>query len=139
VITGALVTFSSVETGALTTLFIGTAIAGLGFGPAFSGAFREVVALAPSWDRAGLVTAIYIVSYLATGIPAVAGGLATSHYGLHKTAIVYSLAVATLAAAAALMLIIRMRTTERPSDMTRLPDPPQGPGTVPPCPTPSAQ
>ena len=134
VISGALVTFGSIETGTPTTFFVGGAVAGLGFGPAFSGAFREVVALAPSWDRAGLVTAIYIVSYLATGIPAVAGGLATSHYGLHKTAIVYSLAVAALAAVAVLLLIIRMRVTERPSPSTRLPDPPPGPGTVPACP-----
>ena len=66
-----------------------TAIAGLGFGPAFMGAYRATVAAATSHDRAGLITAIYIVSYLATGIPAVLAGIATSHYGLHKTALVY--------------------------------------------------
>jgi predicted MFS family arabinose efflux permease len=133
-IAGALVTFSAIEAGTPALFFVGTAFAGLGFGPAFSGAFRAVVALAPSWDRAGLVTAIYIVSYLATGIPAVMGGLATSHYGLHKTAIVYSLAVAAIAAVAVLLLIIRMRPTERPLHQPRLPRSPLGAGTVPPCP-----
>ena len=72
-IVGALVTFASIETGTPAVLFVGTAIAGLGFGPAFMGAYRATVALAPSDDRAGLITAIYIVSYLATGIPAVIG------------------------------------------------------------------
>ena len=138
-VAGALVTFSSIETGTPTTFFVGTAVAGLGFGPAFSGAFREVVAQAPSWDRSGLITAIYIVSYLATGIPAVVGGLATSHFGLHKTAIVYALGVAALAAVAVFLLIIRMCVTERPSRSTRVPDPPPGPGTVPPCPPISAE
>ena len=99
-IIGALVTFASIETGTAAALFVGTAIAGLGFGPAFMGAYRATVAAATSYDRAGLITAIYIVSYLATGIPAVLAGIATSHYGLHMTALVYSVAVAVLAAVA---------------------------------------
>ena len=32
-----------------------------------------------------------------TGIPAVIGGIATSQFGLHKTALVYSVSVAVLA------------------------------------------
>jgi MFS family permease len=109
-IAGAAVTFASIETGTSAILFVGTAIAGLGFGSAFMGAYRATVALAPSDDRAGLITAIYIVSYLATGIPAVIGGIATSHYGLHSTALVYSVAVAVLAAAAVGLLVRRMGT-----------------------------
>ena len=99
-ILGAAVTFAAIETGTAAVLFAGTAIAGLGFGPAFMGAYRATVVAATSDDRAGLITAIYVVSYLATGMPAVLAGVATSHYGLHKTALVYSVAVAALAAAA---------------------------------------
>jgi predicted MFS family arabinose efflux permease len=106
-IVGALVTFASLVTGTPALLFVGTAVAGLGFGPAFMGAYRSTVALAPPDDRAGLITAIYIVSYLSTGIPAVIGGIATSHYGLHKTALVHSVAVAALAAAAVGLLAHR--------------------------------
>ena len=106
-IAGALVTFAAIETSTPAVLFVGTAVAGLGFGPAFMGAYRVHVALAPSDDRAGLITAIYIVSYLATGIPAVIGGIATSHYGLHDTALVYSLVVAALAAVGAGSFLIR--------------------------------
>jgi MFS family permease len=131
-IAGAAVTFASIETSTSAILFVGTAIAGLGFGSAFMGAYRATVALAPSDDRAGLITAIYIVGYLATGIPAVIGGIATTHFGLHRTALVYLVAVAALAAAAVILLVRRIATgrTERG---THHPQPPMGPGTVPPC------
>src|SRR3954452_4291542 len=65
-VAGAAVTFASIETGAPAILFVGSAIAGLGFGPAFTGAYRSTVALATPADRAGLITAIYLVSYLST-------------------------------------------------------------------------
>jgi MFS family permease len=132
-IVGALVTFASIETGASAVLFVGTAIAGLGFGPAFMGAYRATVAAAASHDRTGLITAIYIVSYLATGIPAVLAGIATSHYGLRKTALVYSVAVAVLAAVAVGRLLARRTAPGRAEHAARHADAPPGPGTVPPC------
>jgi predicted MFS family arabinose efflux permease len=132
-IAGAVVTFSSIDTGTPAVLFVGTAVAGLGFGPAFMGAYRVVVAFAIPSDRAGLITAVYIVSYLATGIPAVIGGIATSRYGLSETALVYSLIVAALAAVAVILLVSRIRGAER-ATRTNRPAPPPGPGTVPPCP-----
>ena len=132
-IAGALLTFASIETGTPAVLFLGTAVAGLGFGSAFLGAYRATVARAASDERAGLITAIYIVSYLATGIPAVIGGIATSHFGLHKTALVYSVAVAVLAAAA-VSLLIRQMASGMTRPVTQHPDGPPGPGTVPPCP-----
>src|SRR5215217_2476349 len=132
-IVGALVTFASIETGTSAVLFVGTAIAGLGFGPAFMGAYRAMVAAATSHDRTGLITAIYIVSYLATGIPAVLAGIATSHYGLRKTALVYSVAVAVLAAVAVSRLLARQTAPGRAEHGTRHADAPPGPGTVPSC------
>jgi MFS family permease len=132
-IVGALVTFASIETGTSGVLFVGTAIAGLGFGPAFMGAYRATVAAAASDDRTGLITAIYIVSYLATGIPAVLAGIATSHYGLRRTALVYSVAVAVLAAVAVSRLLARQAAPGRAEPGTRHADAPPGPGTVPPC------
>jgi MFS family permease len=133
-IAGAVVTFISIELGTPAVFFVGTAVAGLGFGPAFMGAYRTVVASAVSSDRAGLITAVYVVSYLATGIPAVIGGIATSRYGLSRTALVYSLVVAALAAVAVILLIGRIRGVERAVSRTDYPAPPLGPGTVPPCP-----
>jgi hypothetical protein len=87
---GALVTFAAIETSTPWVLFLGTAIAGLGFGPGFLGAYRATatVPLVTPGQRAGLITAIYIVSYVATAVPAVIGGITTSLYGLHHTALV---------------------------------------------------
>jgi MFS family permease len=133
-VTGALITFAAIDTTTSAVLLLGTAAAGLGFGPAFTGAYRSLVALAPSDDRAGLITAVYLVSYLATAVPAVIAGLATSRYGLHDTALVYSLVVAALAAVAAGSVVIRrMRGAGRPARSIRYPDPPPGPCTAPPC------
>lgn len=132
-IAGALVTFAAIETSTSADLLVGTAVAGLGLGSAFMGAYRATVALAPADDRAGLITAIYIVSYLATGIPAVIGGIATSRYGLHETALVYSVTVAVLAAAAVALLMRQMRNTKA-QHQTQQPSTPLAPGTVPPCP-----
>src|SRR5919197_2754711 len=64
-VAGALVTFAAIEITTPALLLVGTAAAGLGFGPAFMGAYRAVVAMAPSDDRAGLITAVYVVSHLA--------------------------------------------------------------------------
>jgi MFS family permease len=133
-IAGALVTLASIQTGTPAALFVGTMVAGLGLGPAFTGAYRSTIALAAPDDRVGLIAAIYIVSYLATGIPTVIGGIATSHYGLHSTALVYLAVVAGLAVVAVGLLIRRrtaMGTATRGIDH---PDAPPGPGTVPPCP-----
>jgi predicted MFS family arabinose efflux permease len=65
------------------------------------GAYGTIVALARPDDRAGLVAAIFTVGYLAFSVPALVAGVATSHFGLHKTALVYCAVVAVLAATAA--------------------------------------
>src|SRR3954463_5635987 len=130
---GAVVTFSSIHTGTPAVFFVGTALAGLGFGPAFMGAYKVVVASAGPSDRAGLITAVYIVSYLATGIPAVIGGIATSRYGLRETALVYSLAVAAPAAVAVLPRVSQTLAAEG-APRAISPAPPPGPGPVPPGP-----
>jgi MFS family permease len=110
---GALVTFAGIETGTPTALFLGTAIAGLGWGPAFMGAYRATVVLVPSEQQAGLITAIYIVSYVGLGT-AVIGGVTTTVYGLHATALVYSVVVAGLTAAAAAILLVGGPGTDPP-------------------------
>jgi predicted MFS family arabinose efflux permease len=112
-IAGALLTWAAIATGTAWLLFAGTAVAGSGFGPAFSGAFRSVVSLAPAADRAGVITAIYIVSYVATAVPVVAAGFATSVYGLHRTALVYALVVAAFAALAVAASLVRLRRVGR--------------------------
>jgi MFS family permease len=104
---GAAITFAAISTRTSALLLVGTAVAGLGWGPAFLGAYGTIIARASLENRAGLVAAIFTVGYLAFSIPAVIAGVATSHYGLHKTALVYCSIVAVLAATAAASVAVR--------------------------------
>src|SRR4051794_11041836 len=99
-IAGVALTLVGINSGSLAVFLVGSAVAGLGFGPAFAGAFRALSSLAPVHERAGLVSAILVVSYLAFSLPAVAAGLAVTRFGLHDTADVYGAALIVVAAAA---------------------------------------
>jgi MFS family permease len=103
---GMAITLGGIATNTAAAFLIGSAIAGVGFGLAFLGAFEMVTALAPPAERAGLVAAIFIVNFLAFSIPAVIAGWAVSRYGLHRTALVYCAAIAALVAAAAGSLMV---------------------------------
>lgn len=76
--------------------FIGTIVAGIGFGPAFTGSFRSIMNRAPTDQRAGLASTVYIISYVAMSIPAVLAGIATTKTGLHPTVIAYCLIIVSL-------------------------------------------
>jgi MFS family permease len=97
---GAVVTVAAIVTGTPTLLLLGSAIAGLGFGPGNLGAYRVIMARAGSGNRAGLIAAISTVNYLAFGLPALIAGIATAHFGLHDTALAYSVVIALLAVTA---------------------------------------
>jgi MFS family permease len=107
---GAVVTLAAIETSSAVTFLTGTAVAGAGFGTAMLGAFRTVSAVAAPGQRASLIAAYFIASYLAFSIPVVAAGVATTHVGLHRTALAYCAALAVLAALAAGSLIFRGRS-----------------------------
>lgn len=104
---GVAVTFAAIATGKLWVFLLGTAIAGIGFGPGFTGAYRIAVAPAAPDERARLIAAIFTVSYLAFSVPAVLAGVATTRYGLHDTALVYCIAIALLVTTAAGSLLLR--------------------------------
>jgi MFS family permease len=81
--------------------FAGATVAGAGFGAGFQGAIRTVVPLAAPHERSGLLSTMYVVSYLAMGLPAVIGGfLVVDGGGLLPTAREYGIAVMALAAIA---------------------------------------
>jgi MFS family permease len=99
-IAGVALALIGLEAGSLVLFLLGTAAAGLGFGPAFAGAFRSLAGRAPVDQRAALVSAILVVSYLAFSLPAVAAGAAITQFGLHETADVYGIALIVIAAVA---------------------------------------
>ena len=93
--------------------FVGTAVAGVGFGSGFQGGIRIVVPNAAPHERAGVVSALFVVSYLGLGIPAVAAGFAATHgVGLLGAARYYGVAVIA-AAALALIGILRDRPAKK--------------------------
>jgi MFS family permease len=78
-------------------------VAGAGFGGSFLGVMRSITPLAAPHERGELFASVFVVSYLAFGIPAVAAGIASSHIGLAETTYVYGGVVIVLSAAAALL------------------------------------
>jgi hypothetical protein len=105
-ITGVAVTVAAVSVGNGAVFFAGSAIAGAGFGSGFQGSIRTVVPLAAAHERAGLVSLLYVVSYLGLGVPAVLAGFGVVHGGgLIDTTRYYGAAVIALAALALLSLL----------------------------------
>jgi len=100
---GALVAGVAVTLLALTlrspaVFFAGTAISGVGFGSGFQGGIRLVVPRAAPHERAGVLSLLFVVSYLGMGIPAVAAGFLAVHgAGLVGAARYYGAALIVLA------------------------------------------
>lgn len=113
-IAGVALALIALNDGSTALFLVATAVAGLGFGPAFAGAFRAVSNRAPSDQRAALVASIYVASYLAYSLPALAAGVAITRYGLHDTANVYGAALIVLALLA-LALSHRLQDPQAPS------------------------
>ena len=113
-------TFAAVATMSAGGFLVGSAVAGVGFGVAFLGAFRTLSALADPGERADLIAGIFTVNYLAFGIPALIAGVAVTHYGLHHTALVYLGVIAALAAAAASSMMARKHSAGQRARARRL-------------------
>ncbi|MGW9206874.1 MFS transporter [Embleya sp. NPDC055664] len=100
------VTLIALHAGSVPLFFVGTVIAGIGFGSAFLGAFGILATLAEPSRRAELFATVYTVNYLAFSLPAVAAGMAVSPIGLSRTADIYAIAVIVIALASALGAIM---------------------------------
>ncbi len=68
---------------------IASIVAGAGFGAGFLGSLRSVSQLAEPNERAALLSAVYVVSYLAFSVPALVAGVVTTHIGLRDTSFGY--------------------------------------------------
>jgi MFS family permease len=104
---GVVVTLVALNAGSSALFFAGSVLAGAGFGPGFLGALRTVVSPAPATERAGLIAAVYLVSYLAFSLPAIAAGVAVTKSGLLPTTNVYGGAVIALAVFALALTAVR--------------------------------
>jgi MFS family permease len=96
--------------GAIGLFFLGTAVAGIGFGVGFQGAVRSVIPSAAPHERAGTLSIIFIICYLAMGVPAVvAGSMLARHVNIIAVAQYFCAVIMALAAAALLGATISRR------------------------------
>jgi MFS family permease len=72
-------------------------VGGGGFGTGYLGSIRSVSQLAEIHERAGLISAVYVVSYLAFSIPALVAGVVATHIGLRDTSFGYGCLIALIA------------------------------------------
>lgn len=98
VVVGVGVTLAALAMDSAAGLYAGSVLAGLGFGPAFSGVVRSLAPMAPPEKRNALFAAIYVATYLSFSAPAILAGVAASRFGLRNTTYVYGLVVMALAA-----------------------------------------
>lgn len=110
-ILGVAVTLGGIKAGMATPLFAGIVLAGIGFGLGFLGALRSLLPVAPPQERAGLMAAFYILSYLAFSLPAVLAGFMAGAFGLITAS--YYFAAALMALAAAALIGIKLFPVDR--------------------------
>ena len=111
-IMGPIVIIGGALLASLATMIVGQAIAGVGFGASFTAALRLIVPLVATNQRAGVVAGIYIVSYLAFGVPIVVAGQLTGALGPVPTVIWYS-AVTIVLALISLAAHVRIERDDR--------------------------
>ena len=94
---GVAVSMAGIHEQQVAALLAGTVIAGAGFGSTFSGTLRALLPTAEADQRAGLLSAFYLQSYLAFSLPAVVAGLSVPQIGLSTTAYLYGAVIIPLA------------------------------------------
>jgi MFS family permease len=110
---GVAVILAAVNAGWLWLFFVGTVIAGIGFGSSFLAALRLLLPLAHAHERAGLMSAFYVLSYLAFCVPALVAGFSAHTFGLIATTNVYGAVVIALALMALLALVVQRSNGRR--------------------------
>jgi predicted MFS family arabinose efflux permease len=113
VIIGVAIVLWSVTTTSVTGFFIGTVVAGAGFGAGFQGGLRTIVTLANPTERAGVISVAYIICYLAMGLPAILAGVLVVDSTVTRTAQEFGITVIALAAITAVGTILSARRTAR--------------------------
>jgi MFS family permease len=111
-IVGAIAIITGVVAQSLPTMIVGQAIAGVGFGACFTASLLLIFPLAPAHQRAGVIAVIYIIAYIAFGLPIVIAGQLVGPLGLVPTVFAYS-AVTVLLALISLGAQLRLRRRTR--------------------------
>jgi predicted MFS family arabinose efflux permease len=94
---GAVMFVGSVALAVLPLLWAAAVVGGAGLGATLSGTIRDLVPDAHPHQRAGLFAAIFLVAYLAFGIPAIVAGLVIGAAGVTATVGVFGAVVVAAA------------------------------------------
>jgi predicted MFS family arabinose efflux permease len=113
IIIGVATVLWSVTAPSVVGFFLGTVLAGAGFGAGFQGGLRTIVTMAEPAERAGVISVAYIICYLAMGLPAIVAGVLVVHGTVTRTAQEFGIAVIALAAITAVGMILNARRTPR--------------------------
>lgn len=94
--------------------FAARVIGGIGFGAGFQRGLRSVLELLPPLQRGGTLSSLYLVSYMACGVPTLVAGLLIPTLGLQNVVNGYAALVIVLSLAAlALLLGSRIKRIRR--------------------------
>jgi hypothetical protein len=94
---GILVIVVAAGTDSGTTYLVGSVLGGIGFGAAFLGGLRALIAAIPPDHRASVMSAFYVVAYSSLSIPAVIAGIAVTAISLEATFEIFGSVVAVIA------------------------------------------
>jgi MFS family permease len=114
ILAGALLIATGIATRTLPLLLVGGAVGGAGFGGSFAGGIRLINPLVKQHERAGVFAGVYVVAYLAFGVPVLIAGQLVNPLGLVPTVLVYG-TLAALAATAGLIAQNRAAGASRAS------------------------
>jgi hypothetical protein len=81
-------------------LVTGGVVAGLGQGCSFRAALGAILGASPGEQRAAVSSSFFAVCYVGISLPVVGIGASSDAIGLHKTAVIFAVAIAVLSAIA---------------------------------------
>ncbi len=112
-IAGSVLLLWGVAAHSLTIFATGVVPAGAGFGAGFQGGLRTIVAQAEPHQRAGVISIVYVISYLSMGLPAILAGALVVNSSLSRTAEEFGVGVIVLATLTAVGLARSLRRDAR--------------------------
>src|ERR1700761_2824644 len=111
IVIGIVLFIASITATSLPLLWAGAVVGGAGLGGAFTGTIRRLVALVAAQERAGLFSAIYLVSYITFGVPVIVAGLFLSTIGVTAIALIFGVVTVVAAAAGVVTQLATARRT----------------------------
>lgn len=104
--TGTVLSLIALTVASLPAYLVAVAVTGMGFGTAFFGVVGSLAPRIPAAQRADTFSVIFLLAYLAFGLPAVVAGILVAPLGLETVCVGYGVVVIALSVTA---LILRIR------------------------------